>query len=150
MHVNVSTIVGRVNKPPQLRYAENGTPCCSLVVEVEEHGKDGATFLTWLPVEISGRYAEQTSVEVEAGDEVLISGKLKYKSPIDSKTQQKTSKLIVSSWGIQQRIPALAGVSVNPRSEPDVAPEPSNEGLGRATIKPRKPRYSKWRPGSSN
>jgi single-stranded DNA-binding protein len=53
-------------------------------------------------VEIWGQ-AERAVELLEPGDEVMLSGKLKYKSVLDSKTQQKTSKLIVSSWGIQQR-----------------------------------------------
>jgi single-stranded DNA-binding protein len=103
MHVNVCTVVGRVSKAgPRLTYTESGTPVCSLVVEVDELS-GGRIFTTYLPVDITGRYAEQSSVDLEPGDVVQISGKLKYKSTVDKRTQEKTSKLIISTWGIQQR-----------------------------------------------
>jgi single-stranded DNA-binding protein len=111
MHINVCTLVGRVSKAgPKLSYASSGTPVCSLVVEVDEQAGE-QVYTTYIPVDITGRYAEQTSIEVEAGDEVMISGKLKYRSVVDQKTQQKTSKLIVSSWGIQQRVAAVTSPS---------------------------------------
>ena len=55
---------------------------------------------------ITGKYAERCSVELEPSDVVMVSGKLKYESSLDVKTQVKTSKLIISTWGIQQRQPA--------------------------------------------
>jgi single-stranded DNA-binding protein len=104
VHVNVCTLVGRVSPAgPKLSYASSGTPICSLVVEVDEMGPGEKIFTTWLPVRITGKYAEQSSVDLEPGDIVMVSGKLKYESTMDVKTQQKTSKLIISSWGIQQR-----------------------------------------------
>jgi single-stranded DNA-binding protein len=107
MHINHCLIVGRVSKTgPKLSYASTGTPICSFVVEVDERGKESDVFTTYLPVEISGRYAEPTAGELEAGDEVMVSGKLKYKSVVDAKPSQKTSKVIISSWGINQRVPA--------------------------------------------
>jgi single-stranded DNA-binding protein len=107
MHVNHCLIIGRVSKTgPRLTYASSGTPTCSLVVEVDELGKGGAVFTTYLPAEVTGKYAEAVAAEVEAGDEVQILGKLKYKSVVDVKTSLKVSKLIISTWGISQRIPA--------------------------------------------
>jgi single-stranded DNA-binding protein len=107
VHVNHALVVGRCSKAgPKLSYAASGTPTCSFVVEVDEVGKGGEVFTTYLPAEISGKYAEQAAGEIEPGDEVMISGKLKYKSVVDGKTGAKVSKLIVSSWGINQRIPS--------------------------------------------
>jgi single-stranded DNA-binding protein len=105
-------------KGPALRYAENGTPVCSFVLEVDELSQ-GKTFTTWIPCEISGKNAEQTAGEVEAGDILQISGKWKYKSTVDQKSGVKVSKSVVSSWGIAQRIPALAGVAQDERTDTD-------------------------------
>jgi single-stranded DNA-binding protein len=80
------------------------------VVEVHEFGPGGKVYTTYLPVRSSGKLAEQTSVELEAGDLVQVSGKLKYESSVDKRTSEKVSKMIVSSWGIAQRQPAEAGV----------------------------------------
>jgi single-stranded DNA-binding protein len=109
LHLNSCLIIGRVSKTgPKLTYASSGTPTCNLVIEVDEIGRGGEVFTTYLPVEISGKYAESTAETVEPGDEVQIAGKLKYRSTVD-KTGAKVSKLIVSTWGIAQRIPAMAG-----------------------------------------
>jgi single-stranded DNA-binding protein len=106
MHVNVVTLVGRVSQAgPKLSYASSGTSVCSLVVEVDEFGPGDKIFTTWLPVRITGKHSEQTSVELEPGDIVMVSGKLKYEAVVDKQTQQKTSKLIISTWGIQQKQP---------------------------------------------
>jgi single-stranded DNA-binding protein len=108
VHINHALIIGRISKAgPKLSYASSGTPICSLVVEVDEVGKDHQTFTTYLPVEVSGKYAETVAAEVEPGDEIQIVGKLKYKSVVDPKTQAKTSKLIISTWGVNQRTPAI-------------------------------------------
>src|SRR5882724_4566273 len=94
-------------KGPQLRYAESGTPCCNFVLEVDEV-TNGKVYTTYIPCEIIGKYAEQTSVEVEAGDEVHITGQWKYRRTADQTSGAKVSKPVVSSWGVSQRIPALA------------------------------------------
>jgi single-strand DNA-binding protein len=106
VHLNSVQLIGRLSKRPELRYTESGTPFCSLVVACDEVGPGAKIFTTWIPVDITGKYAQQSAVDLEEGDEVQISGKLKYKSVVDKQTQQKTSKLIVSTWGIQQRTPA--------------------------------------------
>lgn len=142
--MNHILIIGRVSKNgPKLTYAASGTPTCSFVVEVDELGKGGEVFITYLPVEISGKYAEAASAEVEPGDEVQLSGKLKYKSAVDPKTQTKTSKLIISTWGIQQRRPGSLQDETSVRAEGD---PPSDEADRRAEPKVRKPRYPKWKP----
>jgi single-stranded DNA-binding protein len=99
-------MIGRVSpKGAALRYAESGTPCCSFVLEVDEVTQ-GKTYTTYIPCEITGKYAEDTSVTIEPGDVLQISGKWKYKSTVDQKTGAKVSKPVVSSWGISQREPA--------------------------------------------
>jgi single stranded DNA-binding protein len=140
LHINVCTIVGRLSKDPELRYAENGTPVCSLVVGVEEHAGE-KIYTTYLPVDITGRYAEQCFEDVSAGDEVMISGKLKYKSVVDKRTQEKTSKLIVSTWGIQQRIPS--GMPQAERSEPSEGGDQGAETPAPSPPTPRRRPYPK-------
>jgi primosomal replication protein N len=84
LHVNVCTIVGRVSKRgPKLSYATSGTPACEVILEVDEVRKGGQVFTPYIPVEIFGKYAETAATELEAGDEVQVSGKLKYKSSVD-------------------------------------------------------------------
>jgi single stranded DNA-binding protein len=144
VHLNSVHLIGRLSKRPELRYTESGTPFCSLVVACDDVGPGEKIFTTWIPVDITGKYAEQTSVDLNEGDEVQISGKLKYKSMVDKQTQQKVSKLIVSTWGIQQRTHAESpqvertdeGKGDSTSHKPSSAPEP--------TV--RKARYKKWTP----
>jgi single-stranded DNA-binding protein len=148
VHVNVCTLVGRVSQAgPKLSYASSGTPVCSLVVEVDELGPGEKVYTTYLPVRISGRYAEQTSVDLEAGDVVQISGKLKYESLVDAKTQQKTSKLVISSWGIQQRekLTTLPQDETSPQidSTEPVEVDAHHEAQERLPSHKGKPRYPK-------
>jgi single-stranded DNA-binding protein len=142
--VNSVLVVGRVSKAgPKLTYAGSGTPTCSLVVEVDELGKGGEVFTTWIGAEISGKFAEATAAEVEPGDEVMLSGKLKYKSVVDAKTGVKMSKLIISSWGIQQR---RSGPSTLPQDETSMSGEgdsTSTEHETRPESQPRRRGYPK-------
>jgi hypothetical protein len=62
---------------------------------------------------VSGKFAEQCAAEIEPGDEIQLSGKLKYKSVVDPKTSVKTSKLIISTWGMTQRIAAAVDATSN-------------------------------------
>ena len=160
MHLNSVQVIGRVRKnSPKLSYASSGVPSCNFTLEVDEIAKGGEVSVLYLPVEIWGQ-AESAAETLEPGDEVMVSGKLKYKSVVDAKTQQKVSKLIISSWGIQQRIPALAGVDHAHASQGDNStsvdvalhqeapsvPEPK---------KVRKPRYGRalqrpWTPADQN
>jgi single-stranded DNA-binding protein len=151
MHVNKQLLLGRIGaKGAELRYNAHGTPYCSLTLEIDKAGKDGPIYTNYHRIEITGRFSEELAVTLDPGDEILVEGEHQYRSTIDPKTQQKKTTCVLSTWGIQQRIPALASVSVDARLESDVAAEPSDEGSGRAAIKPRKPRYPKWRPDSSN
>jgi single-stranded DNA-binding protein len=105
MHLNSVQLIGHVSKNgPKVNYASNGNPTCTFTLEVDELGKGGEVFTLYLPVEIWGQ-AEHAAEMLEPGDEVMLSGRLKDKSVVDAKSQVKVSKLIMSSWGISQRLP---------------------------------------------
>jgi primosomal replication protein N len=72
MHLNSCTMIGRVSaKGAALRYTESGAPFCSFVLEVDELSQ-GKVYTTWIPIEITGKHAEQTSVDLEVGIEVTF------------------------------------------------------------------------------
>lgn len=103
MHFNSVQLIGRVSpKGPQLR-TESGTPRCTFVLEVDDVLPNGTIYTTFIPVEITGKFAEQAAGEIAAGDVVQISGKWKYRGVIDPKSGAKVSKPVVSTWGVQQR-----------------------------------------------
>jgi single-stranded DNA-binding protein len=116
VHVNSVLVVGRVGKNlPKVQYASNGNPTCTYTLEVDEPSKSGETFTLFLPVEIWGQ-AEIAAETLDPGDEVMLQGKLKYKSVVDAKTQVKVSKLMISSWGIAQRQPAPSTLAQEQRT----------------------------------
>jgi single-stranded DNA-binding protein len=150
VHLNSCLMIGRVSpRGAHLRYAESGTPFCSFMLEIDEV-TDGKVYTTFIPCEITGKYAQQTAIALEPGDVVQISGKWRYKPVVvDQKSGAKISKPVVSSWGVSQRQPALARVDADDTSaraegettseEEIVAPEPTSTNKGR-------PRYPKWQP----
>jgi single-stranded DNA-binding protein len=145
MHLNSCTMIGCVSsKGAALRSTESGAPFCSFVLEVDELSQ-GKVYTTWIPIEIVGKHAEQTSMDLEAGDEVLVSGKWKYKSTVDQKSGVKMSKPMVSTWGIQQRQPAQTSPDAAADGEPHATALPQ-EDASVSDAQKGKPRYAKWRP----
>jgi single-stranded DNA-binding protein len=94
VHLNKCVLVGRVTSAgPKLTYAENGTPTCSFWLEVSEPGKDGKLHTAYLPCEIVGKQAEDVAADLSPGDELLIDGKLKYRSAGVTKDGKKAGRL---------------------------------------------------------
>ena len=149
MHVNSVLVVGRVGKKiPKLDYpSSGGHPTLTFTLEVDEPSKFGEVFTLFLLVEIWGQ-AEHAAELLEPGDEVMLNCRLKYKSHVDAKTQQKVSKLILSTWGVSQRIPSLAGVAQEQRTASPEYPEQGDEPTNAPEPKARRPRYPKWKPES--
>jgi len=66
--VSVCAIVARMSKRgPKLTYSSSGTPTCEVLLEVDEVGKGRQVFTCYLPVEISGKFAEMAAAELKAG-----------------------------------------------------------------------------------
>jgi len=143
LHLNSVQLIGRVGKTrPSLSYASSGVTSLSFTLEVDELSKAGEVFTLYLPIEIWGQ-AEAAAETLEVGDEVMLSGRLKYRSTVDQKTQTKVSKLCISSWGIQQRQPAIT----SPEAVPDSASVEAACNLEPVSVpqtkKTQRPRYSK-------
>jgi primosomal replication protein N len=121
VHVNRQPLWGRVGaKGAELRYNAKGTPCCSLVVETDNAGPDGQVYMS-SKVEITGRFAEDLSVSLEPGAEILVAGEHRYRPTVDPKTQQKNTTGGLSTWGVSQHIRARAAVErVGGTSDPDL------------------------------
>jgi hypothetical protein len=83
VHLNSCLMIGRVSpRGAQLRCAENGTPLCSFVLEIDEVGS-GKTFTTFVPCEITGKYAEESSVTIEPGDVLQTERNVRYAAIMD-------------------------------------------------------------------
>jgi single-strand DNA-binding protein len=108
--INKVIVMGRVQEGLKLTYSPEGTPQCSLTVLVEEGGKDGSTYKLYLPVDVFSTHAEWVAAHVNAGDLVLIDGKLRWKSWLDTQGQ-KQGKLALMGWQVSLLTPTPAMVA---------------------------------------
>jgi single-stranded DNA-binding protein len=107
--LNKATIIGRITSAgPKMAYTQQGTPMLSFWLEVSERGKDGKVFTSYIPVEITGKLSEDIAESIEAGDELLIDGKLKYRSAGVTKDGKKAGGLVVTSWYVTKGQDAAA------------------------------------------
>jgi single stranded DNA-binding protein len=109
--VNRVLVLGRVTDAgPKLTYQASGTPCATFTVILEEVGKNQVVYKLFVPVEVWGTHAEWVSEQVDAGAQVLIDGRLKWRKAVDAQGE-KTGKLVVMAWQVS---PVLqAAVSAN-------------------------------------
>jgi len=69
---------------------------------VEESGKDGGIFKTFVPVLIVGPNAEECASMLEPGDVISVSGKLAYKAGLT----KESGKLVVVCYGVARLVAA--------------------------------------------
>jgi single-stranded DNA-binding protein len=105
--LNTCAIVGHLERDPHVRLqAESGHQVVSFTVRVEEPGKDGRAFSTFIPVECYGRCA--THAETLSKDVCMaVEGQLGWKS--DEKHGEKRSTLMV----VARQISVLTPVEVS-------------------------------------
>jgi single-stranded DNA-binding protein len=149
VHLNKQLLLGRIGaRGVKLTYNSSGTPICTVPLETEKAGKDGKVYTSYHRVEITGRFAEELSVSLEAGDEILCEGEHQYRSTVDPKSGEKKTTCVLSTWGIAQRTPAASTPT-----EHEASPEYKSEGEAVGSPleapgpvpghKPRRPRYGK-------
>jgi single-stranded DNA-binding protein len=111
MNINKIITCGKITDAgPKLTYSTEGSPQCGFTLMVTEPGRDGAPFKVFVPVEVFGKQAELVAEQINAGDLVLVDGKLKWKSWLD-KQGQKQGRLGVLGWAVHVTQPAV--VSAN-------------------------------------
>lgn len=102
---NSVTILGRLTRDPELRYAQSGAPVCSFGVATSHRytKADGqkAETTTFLDVSVWRRLAEICQQFLKKGREVLVMGTLRQSRWTDPKTNQPRSKLRVVAQTIQ-------------------------------------------------
>jgi hypothetical protein len=107
MHVDKIVLIGCVaERGVRVSNDERAIPTCAFTLEVDEPGKEGQIYTSYLPVEIVGKYAEAAAERLGPEDDVRIDGRRKYKSHVDATTGQKTGKRLVSSWTVTPAAPA--------------------------------------------
>lgn len=63
---------------PKISWTEAGKPQTTFTLVVEEPGREGATFNTFVPVCVVGSRAEEAADTLFSGAVVLVGGKLAY------------------------------------------------------------------------
>jgi single stranded DNA-binding protein len=107
--LNKVIICGKITDAgPKLTYTSEGTAQCSFAIMLKEPGRDGTPFKLFVPVEVFGKQAEPVAEQLNAGDTVLVDGKLKWKSWIDKKGE-KQGRLVVMAWAVN----VLQGAAVS-------------------------------------
>jgi single-stranded DNA-binding protein len=137
MDINKVLLTGTITEP-RLGWLESGKPELRLVLTVEQDGG----FKLYAQVFCYGKDCERLAETLEAGDRVLIDGKLSWRSTV--KAGVKESKMVVTCYGVE--VLTLPGATVAARSEEAEGNPSSDEADPRPEPKVRKPRYPKWKP----
>ena len=88
--LNNISILGRVTKPLELRYLQNGTAVLNFDIANSIKAKDSEPVVTYLRCVCYGRGAEVINQFVGKGDRVLLQGELRQNSYKDSTGATKT------------------------------------------------------------
>lgn len=88
--LNNLSILGRVTKPLELRYLQNGTAVLNFDIANSIKVKDSEPVVTYLRCVCYGRGAEVINQFVSKGDRVLLQGELRQNSYKDSTGATKT------------------------------------------------------------
>jgi single-stranded DNA-binding protein len=105
MDIN-KVIVSGVIGEPKIGWLESGKPELQLNLTIEQEGG----FKLYVQVFCYGKDAERLAETLEAGDRVLIDGKLSWRSTV--KTGVKESRMVVACYGVER----LASSPVDERS----------------------------------
>jgi single stranded DNA-binding protein len=98
--INKVILAGHVTEAgPKLTYSPEGTPQCSFTLLLEEAGRDGHVYKLFLPVEVFSTHGEWAAEHLNAGDLILVDGKLKWKTWVDKKGE-KQGRLAVMAWQV--------------------------------------------------
>ena len=113
--INKVILCGRVTEDGcRLTYTTDGTPHVSFTLLLEEASKQGYTYKLYILIDLFGDKAEQAAETINAGDLVLVDGKLQWKSWLDRKGE-KQGRLAVLAWKVEKpETSAVVGVDEEP------------------------------------
>jgi len=146
MDLNKCVLIGHITMAgPKISWNDKGVATCTFWLRVDEPGKDGAVYSSYLPVELTGKYAGDAAEQLNAGDDVLIDGKLKYKST-GTRDGKKTGTIVVSTWFVTKAPAPTAPQDAPAPGQSHTQGDAWGAGPAPAATKKGKPRYPKWRP----
>ena len=109
MSVNKVILVGRLGRPPELRYTQQNKAVTDLRVATDHSWTDGGgqrqTKTEWSTVVVWGKDAENCERYLTKGSQVYVEGRLETREWVDAKDGQKRYKTEV----IAERVQFLGG-----------------------------------------
>jgi single-stranded DNA-binding protein len=109
--LNHITLTGVLERDPITRFADHGTQQVSFTLKLIEPGPAGQEFKLYVPVEAYSQVAAAAG-DLNAGDAVLVAGKLRWTS-YTAKDGSKKSSLAVLARLIKVLVPAAVSASSN-------------------------------------
>jgi single-stranded DNA-binding protein len=137
--INKVLLTGTIGEP-RLGWLESGKPELRLVLTVEQDGG----FKLYVQVFCYGKDCERLAETLEAGDRVMIDGKLSWRNTV--KSGVKESRMVVTCYGVDVLTPAVDRGSESPpdaRAATDATPEASDAEEHRPEQRPRRRSYPK-------
>ena len=99
MHLNQCTLIGQLADDPETKFLDSGHQLTTVSLRIEEEGRDGRTYKTFIPLEAYGKAGEALA-ECSKHDAVVVTGKLAYRSSTD-KEGNKRGTIKVSAWQVK-------------------------------------------------
>ena len=104
-NLNRATLIGRLGKPPELRFTPEGrTPVCTFSVATTRKWKDQKTNewkddTTWHNIVIFGPNAERAAEFLHKGDLALIEGRIQNRNYKDKEGNTRyISEIVADTW----------------------------------------------------
>jgi len=95
MDLNHVTLTGVIERDPITRFADHGTQQVSFTLRLTEAGPAGQAFTLFVPCEAYSSAAELAG-DLNAGDAVVVAGKLKWTSWTDKQGQKRTNLAVLA------------------------------------------------------
>lgn len=99
--LNKATLIGNLGKDPEVRYAQSGTPICTLRIGVtERRPKEGGVWqdqTEWFSVVCFGKIAENVGKYLKKGRQVYVEGRLQNRTWEDREGKQRQVTEVVAS-----------------------------------------------------
>ena len=131
MDLNRQLLLGRISRQPELRYNAKGTAYCSLTLAIDKPSADGQVYTSWHQVEIIGKFAQDLSVTLEVGDEILVEGEASALLARSTRRPRRRKSGVCCRPGGLQRIPASTSSPADPSGD-TAELEPAQEPVGKS------------------
>ena len=124
--INKVILVGNLGREPDIKFTGDGKAIANLAVATSESWTDKTTGqkqekTEWHRVVIFGRLADIAQKYLHKGSKVYIEGQLRTRKWDKNGVDQYTTEVVLSQFN--STLQMLNKVTVEPQSEPEVAPE---------------------------